>query len=147
MAIWSEIIWKHCTGIRNKISTGSRAVGTDENMVTIKVAELSFKSDRHFSWQNDLVWKVRLAAQTQTLDLEQLSTFHTLVDSRKNTEFDALLAFLRPFFTPKEWSVAELNSHLALFQLNPDSRKMEQEIIQKLELLSNFSDVKETNLR
>lgn len=120
--------------------SSSAAADEDDNLTQIQVSDINFKEGLSVPWRGELTWHMRIAAKygsssknKMRMTLKDLSMFHFLTEfRRKEVDADALLNYLRPFFTPMQWREAELNSKLKLFCLEKYSNTIEKEILKRI---------------
>merc|ERR1712223_1586712 len=125
---------------------------TQENMEDnttleeIKISEFSFQKEVTKNLPDGYIWEIKLGVKFDKngnqdfITFEQLKSFHFLTMAKQTkADVQALLNYLRPFFSPEDWNMSELNSKVKLLQKKKYSRDVEENILQKLMELDDSS--------
>merc|ERR1712223_547008 len=125
---------------------------TQENMEDnttleeIKISEFSFHKEVTKNLPDGYIWEIKLGVKFDKngnqdfITFEQLKSFHFLTMAKQTkADVQALLNYLRPFFSPEDWNMSELNSRVKLLKKKKYSRDIEENILQKLMELDDSS--------
>merc|ERR1712223_1950475 len=125
---------------------------TQENMEDnttleeIKISEISFQKEVTKNLPDGYIWEIKLGVKFDKngnqdfITFEQLKSFHFLTMAKQTkADVQALLNYLRPFFSPEDWNMSELNSRVKLLPKKKYSRDVEENILQKLMELDDSS--------